>query len=108
MIKGETPSPSTGSSTFQRTAMHRGRIFKVVRLPQRNSSTHTAETAWLNTVAMAAPRTPMPKTKMKTGSRRMFSAAPIITVSMLVLAKPWEVINMFMPREICTNTVPHT
>ena len=50
----------------------------------------------------------MSKTKMKTGSRRMFSAAPIITVSMLVLAKPWEVMNMFMPREICTNTVPHT
>ena len=45
---------------------------------------------------------------MNTGSRAMFSAAPMTTVNMLVLAKPWEVMNMFMPREIWTNTVPHT
>ncbi len=38
----------------------------------------------------------------------MFSTAPMITVNILNLANPWEVMNIFMPREIWTNTVPHT
>ena len=108
MMKGETPSPSTGSKIFHRTTMHFGLIRRVVRLPVKNSSTHAAETAWLNTVAMAAPRTPRSKAKINRGSRTMFSTAPMITVNILNLANPWEVMNIFMPREIWTNTVPHT
>ena len=39
-----------------------------------------APTAWLRTVASAAPFTPMPNTKMKMGSRMMLITAPITVV----------------------------
>ena len=36
----------------------------------------------------------------------MFSAAPMITVSMPVRPKPWELMKGFIPRLIMTKTVP--
>lgn len=37
----------------------------------------TKLTAWLTTVASAAPATPMSKVKISTGSSTIFSAAPV-------------------------------
>ena len=53
--------------------------------------TQTKETNWLMTVARAAPWTPIPKVKMKRGSRTMFRTPPSIVVTIAVLAKPWVV-----------------
>jgi hypothetical protein len=43
---------------------------------------------------------------MKTGSRTMLQRAPMITVRILTVAKPWVVTNRFMPRAIITNREP--
>ena len=43
---------------------------------------------------------------MKMGSRTMLQTAPISTVRILTVAKPWVVTNMFMPRAIITNREP--
>ena len=74
--------------------------------PVRNRRIHTAPTAWLSTVAMAAPRTPMPRPKIRMGSRMMLITAPITVVSILTLAKPWAVMKEFMPMTSSTNTEP--
>ena len=74
--------------------------------PVRNRRTHTAEQAWARMVARAAPSTPMSKTKIKTGSRTMFTMAPRPTVSIPVLAKPWELMKGFRPRLTMTKRVP--
>ena len=55
---------------------------------------------------MAAPRTPRPNTNMKTGSSTMLIAAPIMVVSILILAKPCVVMKGFMPKTTNTNTEP--
>ena len=41
--------------------------------------------------ARAAPRTPMPKAKMKMGSSTVLRIAPISTVFMPTTVKPWAV-----------------
>lgn len=56
--------------------------------PVRNFSTHTAEQPWAITVASAAPRTPMSRAKMKTGSSTMLTTAPRPTVIIPVRPKP--------------------
>ena len=56
--------------------------------PATKATTKAALAAWEITVAMAAPRTPMSKTKMNSGSRAMFSAAPNITDAIPILANP--------------------
>ena len=92
MMKGARPRARQGRNTdgtgfrFSRRSRH------FVRGPVRNRSTHTADTAWERMVARAAPRTPSPRTKMKMGSRRVFRIAPISTVFMLTVVKPWAVI----------------
>ena len=55
---------------------------------------------------MAAPRTPRPNTNMKTGSSTMLITAPIMVVSILILAKPCVVMKGFMPKTTNTNTEP--
>ena len=60
MMNGATPSASTGPIRLQRGLMRDSRSFNRVRLPQRNTITQTADRHWEITVAMAAPRTPMP------------------------------------------------
>lgn len=62
--------------------------FSSACLPVRKRSTHSAESICEMTVAMAAPRTPRCRTKIKTGSSTMFAAAPTTTVSMPIFAKP--------------------
>ena len=51
------------------------------------------------TVAMAAPATPMSKTKMKIGSRTRFRTAPMARVHMPVFGNPWALIKPFIPVE---------
>ena len=75
--------------------------------PVRKASTQAADSPWENTVAKAAPRTPMWNTKMRTGSRAMFTAAPSSTVIMPTRPKPWALMKGFIPRLTMTNRVPH-
>ena len=58
------------------------------------------------TVASAAPRTPHIKAEYEHGVKDYIDTAPISTVYMPVLKKPWAVMNAFMPRVSCTNIVP--
>ena len=58
------------------------------------------------TVAIAAPRIPSEKTKMKTGSRMQFATAPMATDVMPVMAYPCALINEFIPVEIMDGSVP--
>ncbi len=74
---------------FQLIRIMSERSFRRAFLPVRKRSTHAAESPWLITVASAAPRTPIPKPKMNTGSRAMFAAAPRMVVSIPVRGKPW-------------------
>ena len=106
MMKGESPSASTGPATLGLTRKLRARKRRLERLEEMNRSTHTAETVWERMVASAAPRTPISSAKMKMGSRTMLSAAPMQTVSMAVLAKPCAETNWFIPSAICTLIVP--
>ena len=59
MMKGETPSASTGAMIRQlgRRVLRRSR--RAVCFPVRKRTTHTPEMAWDRMVARAAPRTPM-------------------------------------------------
>ena len=74
--------------------------------PNRNRRTNRQLASWLSTVAMAAPRTPRSSRKIKTGSRMMLRTAPSITDCIPFLAKPWQMMNWFMPVDSRANTVP--
>ena len=106
ITKVEIPSPRQGrmvaASSFMLAGSSRSRVFR----PLRKQSTHTALTAWLITVATAAPCTPMRNPKIRMGSRMMLQTAPTTVVIMLNLAKPWVVMNGFSPITIITKTVP--
>ena len=80
--------------------------FKMVFLPVRNLSTQKADRNWEMIVASAAPLTPMPNTKINSGSRTIFATAPRSTVYMPMRPNPWEFIKLFMPSPIITNTLP--
>ncbi len=106
ITKVETPKPRQGRITWGSTFIS-GRVRRSMVLdPRRNRSTHTALTAWLNTVATAAPCTPMPSTKIRIGSRMILQTAPTTVVAMLILANPCVVIKGFIPITIITKTVP--
>ena len=49
---------------------------------------------WLNTVAIAAPLTPILKTKIKIGSSIMFKTAPNINGYMAALGFPSDLIRL--------------
>ena len=70
------------------SARFRRRSRRMAFRPVRNFSTHTAEQPWAITVASAAPRTPMSRAKMKTGSSTMLTTAPRPTVIIPVRPKP--------------------
>ena len=92
MIKGDRPRARQGRNTLgsgRRQALRRRHF---VLGPVRKRSTHAADTAWESMVARAAPRTPRPSPKMNTGSSSVFSPAPMRTVFMLTVVKPWAVI----------------
>ena len=55
-------------------------------LQRRKYTTNAAESSCESTVAAAAPRMPMPNTKMNTGSSTRLAAAPIITLSIPAVA----------------------
>ena len=92
MMKGDRPRARQGRKTLGsgRRSFLRRRHF--VLGPVRKRRTHAADTAWERIVARAAPRTPSPRPKMKMGSSSVFSPAPIRTVFMLTVVKPWAVI----------------
>ena len=106
ITKVETPSARQGSTTF--LSILRFSFFSLITLLSltRKRSIQTALTAWLITVARAAPRTPILKAKMKIGSSAMFITAPITVVSMATFALPCAVINTFIPITMRTKTVP--
>ena len=106
MMKLDKPSPRQGRMIFPSSFIFRTFSFRMVCFPVRNFRIHTALTAWLRTVASAAPETPKFSTKMKMGSRMMLITAPMTVVIMLILAKPWVVTKVFMPITTSTNTLP--
>ena len=106
ITKVEMPSPITGRMTRPSGRRCSLRSRRMVLLPVRKRRIQKAPTAWLSTVAMAAPRTPMSSTKMRMGSRMMLMTAPMTVVSILILAKPWVVIKGFMPMTRRTQTEP--
>ena len=106
ITKDEMPSAITGRMICRSGLRKSLRRCRMVFLPVRNFRIHTAPTAWLSTVAMAAPRTPSPNPKIRMGSRMMLMTAPMTVVSMLVRAKPWVVMKGFMPSTTSTNTEP--
>ena len=107
MIKPDIPSPKIRLTSRGCSRMEESLRLKIVRFPVRKRNVHRADAAWEITVAMAAPRTPIPKTKMKIGSRMRFRIAPIRTVIMPVRPNPWELMKLFIPRPIMTNRLPH-
>ena len=82
ITKVEMPKARQGRMTGASSFMSRSDSFNIVLEPRRKHSTHTALTAWLITVAMAAPRTPIPSTKIKMGSKMVLSTAPAVMQSM--------------------------
>ena len=88
ITKGEMPSARQGRMMFFSNFILALRSFRMVFLPVRNSRIHTALTAWLRTVAMAAPATPIFRPKIRMGSRMILITAPMTVVSILMLAKP--------------------
>ena len=88
MINGEIPSPPIcfTTSPFRRIFFAFSRI--TLFLEVKNLITHAALTAWEMIVARAAPFTPIPNTKINTGSRQILIIAPIKTESMAILASP--------------------
>ena len=75
-------------------------------LLKRKRNTYTQLQSWEITVAAAAPTTPISSTNMNTGSSTMFTTAPSMTEIMPFLAKPWQMMNWFMPRDSRLKTVP--
>ena len=102
----EIPSPRQGIITAGSNFMSATVSFNMVLGLRKNQSTHTALTAWLNTVAIAAPLTPMPNPKIRIGSSTMLHTAPTTVVIILIFANPWVVIKGFIPITIITKTVP--
>ena len=106
MRNGESPSARQGRRSFMSGRRFFARSRSVDFSEQRKRTTHAHETACERIVASAAPRTPMPNTNMNSGSSTMLSAAPIVTVSMLVVEKPCAVMKALSPSESCTKIVP--
>ena len=106
MMKVAMPRATQGRTTAASRRRAGRRIFKNVFFPRRKASTQMQEMAWERMVAQAAPGTPMPRAKMKMGSRIMLETAPMRTESIPVRAKPWAVMKAFMPRVISTKMVP--
>ena len=67
---------------------------------------HGTHRNWEMTVAMAAPRTPILNTKIKSGSSKMFATAPMRIVIIPVRANPCEVTKGLSPSVSSTNGVP--
>ena len=106
ITKVEIPRARHGPNTLGSRCMLLRFRRRIVFFPVRKRRIHTAPTVWLRTVASAAPFTPMPRAKIKIGSRIMLITAPIIVVIILILANPWVVMKVFMPSTISTKKLP--
>ena len=106
ITKSATPRDMMRPMIFFRGAIVRHESSSGVLLLRRKRKHHAALSACESTVAAAAPRTPMRKAKINSGSSTMLSAAPIVTVSMLVVEKPCAVMKALSPSESCTKIVP--
>lgn len=73
---------------------------------QRKRTTHAHETACERIVASAAPAHAHAEREHEQRSSTMLSAAPIVTVNMLVVEKPCAVMKALSPSESCTKIVP--
>ena len=107
MVKPESPSARILPTRFLPNTNCFGDSRIIVFLPVRKVNVHKAAINCEMTVARAAPRTPMPSKKIKTGSNSRLQTAPMETVSMPVFAKPCALINEFKPRLNITKTEPH-
>ena len=74
--------------------------------PAKKSSTQIIEASWLMTVAMAAPCTPIPNTKMNRGSSTRFSAAPSRVVPIPIRGWPSALMKPFRPVASMVQGVP--
>ena len=106
ITKGEIPNARQGRMISRRSFILDTFSFRMVLFPVRNLRIHTALTAWLSTVASAAPATPISSRKMNTGSSTILITAPMTVVSMENWAKPWVEMKLFIPMTISTNTLP--
>ena len=88
ITKVDIPRAKHGPNTLGSRCMLLRFRRSIVFFPVRKRRIHTAPTVWLRTVASAAPFTPMPRAKIKIGSRIMLITAPIIVVIILILANP--------------------
>ena len=106
MIKGEIPReqicPIIRKSDLILQKDRRREDF----FPIRKFTFQAALTAWESTVAIAAPFTPQPKTKINNGSRAILTTAPITIEIMAIRERPWDMIKGFSPNASSTNSVP--
>ena len=106
MMNGETPKASVDKTTLRSGRIYLRSNLKVAFREVRKRTTHKALHACEIIVAKAAPFTPMPNTKINSGSRPMFSNAPIMTEHMAMPGRPWVLMKVFSPTETSTNNVP--
>ena len=106
MVNGDMPSVMIGLSANGLNAEREKERCSVLLHPMRKETTYSADAPWDITVASAAPAASMPRPKMKIGSRTMFIAAPIITVSMLIVVFPCIEMKGLRPSVMRTNGVP--
>ena len=74
--------------------------------PVRKKRTKAADNVCDSMVAIAAPRTPNPRTKINSGSSIRFATAPIATESIPTTEYPWALMNGFIPTAIIDGNVP--
>ena len=72
----------------------------------KKTNTNTADNAWEITVAIAAPCTPNPNTKINSGSSKRFATAPTATDVIPMVEYPCALINGFIPVAIIDGSVP--
>ena len=84
--KSATPRDMMRPMIFFRGAIVRHESSSGVLLLRRKRKHHAALSACESTVAAAAPRMPMPNTKINTGSSTRLAAAPITTLSIPAVA----------------------
>ena len=106
ITKEDMPSARQGRMTGASSFILKTESFSIVFFPSRKRSTQSALTAWLMTVAMAAPCTPILRPKIRMGSRMILHTAPATVVIMLNFAKPWVVMKGFSPITIITKMIP--
>ena len=106
MTKVEIPSARQGKIMSFCNLKFSFLRWRMVFFPDKKRRIHIAPTAWLKTVAIAAPLTPRLNPKIKIGSRMMLITAPITVVIILIFANPCVVINGFIPITIKTKMLP--